>query len=466
MIHTIINALRGHSFYIAGLCCSLLLLASCDDFLEVPAPDSQLNTAAVFQDYSSASAALTDIYAAMRDQGLLFGNISGMGAQLGCYADELQAYGGPSSVNQPFFTDNLLPSNGTVASWWTAAYRQVYAANAVLEGVSESQALTASQKGQLTGEALFIRSLLHFNLLAVYGDIPYITTTDYRLNSTVSRTPVSLVYQLLEEDLLAAKGLLPSSYPDSERTRPNASVAAALLSKVYLYGGKYAEAAEQASLVIADAAYNLPGDVTQTFLKGSPSTIWQLLPRSQGRNTNEGAAFILLTAPPATVALTDELMASFEAGDLRREHWVGSVTNGTETFYFPFKYKEYQSAGESLEYSIIFRLSEQYLIRAEARAQTGNLEGAKEDIDYIRANAGLPPTTQAGLQGLLDAVLAERRSELFTEFGHRFFDLRRLGLLDTTLGAVKPGWQSTDRLLPLPENELLLNASLTQNPGY
>jgi len=458
--------MRPYFRTLAGLLCLLPLLVSCDDFLEVPAPDSQLNSHAVFQDYSSASAALTNIYASIRDQGLLFGDVSGCGIELGCYTDELQAFGGPSSLNQPFYNNNVLPSNSTVASWWSAAYTQIYAANALLEGVAASDALNTAQKDQLAGEALFVRSLLHFYLLSIYGDIPYATTTDYRTNSLISRTPTAQVYGYLETDLSLAMGLLPPSYPDAERTRPNASVARALLARVYLYDGKYEQALEQASQIIGNTSeFSFPDDISQTFLKGAPSTIWQLLPRSQGRNTYEGAAFILVSAPPATIALTDSFMASFEPGDLRRENWVSSVTDGTTTYYFPYKYKQFQSGSESSEYSIIFRLSEQYLIRAEARAQLGDLAGAKEDVDFIRANAGLPPLAPTGLQGLVAAILTERRSELFTEFGHRFFDLKRSGLLDTTLTA-KTGWQSTDRLLPLPENELLLNGALTQNPGY
>ncbi|WP_240409109.1 RagB/SusD family nutrient uptake outer membrane protein [Flavobacterium psychrotrophum] len=108
-----------------------------------------------------------------------------------------------------------------------------------------------------------------------------------------------------------------------------------------------------------------------------------------------------------------------------------------------------------------------YLIRAEARLRAGDLIGGKEDLDIIRAKAGLPPTTAITQEGLLAAVLNERRAELFTEFGHRFFDLRRFGQLDAVLAPAKNGWTANDALFPLPDAELNLNPNLLpQNTGY
>jgi len=131
------------------------------------------------------------------------------------------------------------------------------------------------------------------------------------------------------------------------------------------------------------------------------------------------------------------------------------------------KYKERTSTGESVEYSIVLGLPEQYLIRAEARAMQGELVSAAEDLNAIRARAGLGETGASGQQQLLDAIAQERRVELFTEFGHRYFDLKRTGRLDAALGGLKPGWQATDRRLPIPEAQILLNPNLNpQNDGY
>jgi hypothetical protein len=108
-----------------------------------------------------------------------------------------------------------------------------------------------------------------------------------------------------------------------------------------------------------------------------------------------------------------------------------------------------------------------YLIRAEARAHSGDLIGAKEDLNTIRHTAGLADTSADTQDEILDAILQERRLELFTEFGHRFFDLKRFNRIQSVLSAAKPGWDAHDDLFPIPEAELSLNPKLLpQNPGY
>jgi hypothetical protein len=161
------------------------------------------------------------------------------------------------------------------------------------------------------------------------------------------------------------------------------------------------------------------------------------------------------------------LVQSFTADDLRLSNWAKSVTDGTSVWYHAFKYKQQDYTPVSVEYSIIFRLAEQYLIRAEARANQGDLIGAKEDLDKIRNRAGLKNTTAASKEEILQAILLERKLELFTEHGHRFFDLKRFGKLDSELSPVKTGWKTTAKLFPLPQSELSANPNLQpQNPGY
>jgi hypothetical protein len=92
---------------------------------------------------------------------------------------------------------------------------------------------------------------------------------------------------------------------------------------------------------------------------------------------------------------------------------------------------------------------------------------AAADLNVIRNRAGLPNTTASTQEELILAIEHERRMELFAEWGHRFFDLKRNGRLDEVLGRIKPNWSSTDAVLPLPQSELLINQNLApQNPGY
>lgn len=441
---------------------------SCDSFVEVDLPKSQLTNVTVFEDVATANASLLDIYAKIRDKGLLTGTRYGLSNQLGNYADEITSYGAPADPTLDFYTNTLLPSNTAILDFWSTTYNQIYAANAVIEGVKASTALTPADKNRLQGEALFIRALLHFYLTNLFGDIPYIMTTDYKANGSVSRMPTDEVYDLIIADLEASGNLLNEEYSNLDRIRANKYVPKALLARVFLYKGKWAEAANTASAVLNNTVlYALENDVDKVFLKESKETIWQLMPATAGKNTDEAKTFIFFSGPPPSVALNENLVNSFDSNDLRKSHWIAPVTNGTNTWHHAFKYKEFNFTPSSVEYSILFRLAEQYLIRAEARAQQGDLIGAKEDLDKIRLRAGIAGTTAVYQEQIIAAIGQERRWELFTEYGHRFFDLKRSGTIDNTLATVKPGWNSTDVLFPLPQSELGVNPNLyPQNPGY
>lgn len=440
---------------------------SCDDFVDVELPSDQLTTPTVFQDRTTANAAMANLYAKLRDSGLTTGSGSGLSNLMGNYADEFVYYGSAAASTPPFYNNSLTATNGTVAALWNDSYNQIYSANAIIEGVHASTALLQADKDQLTGEALFVRALIHFYLTNLYGPVPYIMSTDYETNGHVGRLSTDVVYQNVITDLMLAQNLLPEDYLSSERIRPNKAAVSALLARTYLYHGDWIEASNAASSVLNDSQYTLESDIDAVFLKGSTSTIWQFKPSADGINTAEGGNFVIISAPPPFVAVREELVAAFEPGDLRLTHWLGTVSDGTTTWYFANKYKQQTSTGTSVEYSIMLRLSEQYLIRAEARARQGELIGAKDDLNIIRHVAGLGDTPASSQQEILDAIQRERRVELFTEYGHRFFDLKRNDGLDAALSPVKPGWNTTDASLPLPEVELLLNPNLVpQNTGY
>lgn len=452
---------------ITSLLCAAVLLCSCDSFVEVDLPSSQLTSKTVFENYNTADAALVDIYAKIRDNGLLSGSASGLCFLLGTYADELAYYGSPSDPALHFYTNSLLASNDAVAQFWNMTYSQIYAANAVLQGSEKSLSLSATEKKKLQGEALFIRALLHFYLVNLYGEIPYITTTDYTVNSSAGKLPQAKVYEQIIADLQSSITLLSSAAPDQARVRPSKWAAAALLARVYLYQGSWPEAANSASSLINETASYVIEGPQKTFLKDSKETIWQLQPALAGKNTDQAATFIFFTGPPPLVALSDELARSFSGNDLRKTHWTGSVTTEGSTWYYAYKYKEFDFTPTTLEYPVVFRLAEQCLIRAEARAQQGDLIGSKEDLNRVRNRAGLSPVTALSKEELLDAVYQERRWEFFTEYGHRFFDLKRSGQINSVLAAVKPGWSPTAALFPLPQTELSLNPNLRpQNAGY
>lgn len=444
------------------------LIFSCDSFVEVDLPESQLTSVAVFDNYATANAAISDIYSKLRDQGLLSGTASGLSNELAHYTDELTSYASAGNPTLPFFNNTLLASNATITDYWNNSYNQIYAANAVLEGTEKSAQLTALEKKTLKGEALFLRALLHFYLTNLYGDIPYVTSTDYTINSKVKKNSLVDVYLFVISDLETAAELLDATYKNTDRIRPNQLTVKALLSRVYLYKGDWAQASNLSSAVLnTTSLYAIENNLSNVFLKNSKETIWQFQSSAVGKNTDEAAIFIFFTTPPPLASLTSDLVNSFAPNDMRKFNWIGSVKSGSNTWYYPNKYKQFSNTATSLEYSKVLRLSEQYLIRAEARAHQGDLIGAKEDLNVIRKRAGLQNTDALSQLEIITAVHAERRWELFTEYGHRFFDLKRSGTADTVLSVAKLGWNATDILFPIPQNEISVNPNLLpQNNGY
>jgi hypothetical protein len=333
--------------------------------------------------------------------------------------------------------------------------------------LSQSLSLTDSLKKQLRGEMLLVRALNYFYLVNLFGDLPLVTSTDFRINQMLPRSSVQQVWDLILADLRQAKNDLPSSYSSAGRIRPTRFAAAALLARVYLYQQNWSNAEAEATEVINSGQYSL-ATLTNIFLTTSSEAIWQLSPVSSTINTAEGNQFIpsSATAKPVFV-ITTYLFNAFESNDQRKTNWLKSNTVSGTVYYYPYKYKVRTAAPPYTEYYMVLRLAEQYLIRAEARAQQNNITGALDDLNKIRNRAGLLNTTANSQQTLLSAIQQENRIEFMFEWGHRWLDLKRTGQADAVLQPIKfPNWQSTDALYPILQYDLDTDPFLIQNPGY
>jgi hypothetical protein len=289
--------------------------------------------------------------------------------------------------------------------------------------------------------------------------------------------------QQLIKDLDSAQNLLSAQYLDasllhesSERIRPSKGAAEALLARMYLYKQDWEKAEEQATLLINNRIQYGLNPLNAVFLKNSTEAIWQLQPVTLGWNTPDAQAFIIpLTGPDNysyVVYLNNRMVNNFESGDQRKAEWIDSVTANGTTYYYPYKYKSATYGDPVIEYQMMLRLGEQYLIRSEARAQLGDLGGASSDLNIIRSRAGLPNTTATTKSALLAAILKERRIELFTELGQRWLDLKRTGMIDVVMQVETPlkangaPWRTFQQLYPIPLADIETNPNLSQNAGY
>lgn len=450
-------------------------LSSCNDFLDIDPPITEVVTETVFENDNTAISTIRGIYSGMMETGSFAGGgLGNLTTSTGLSSDVLINFLiADESLNQLNF-NGLLTENARTSALWTNLYRNIHLANSVLNGLSNSTDITVTVNQQLKGEALFIRAFCHFYLVNLFGDIPIVTSVDFEVNTSLPRASKALVYEQIINDLLDSKNLLSEDYSFSlgEKVQPNRHVATALLARVYLYSESWSNAEAQASEVINSGLFSLEPDVNNVFLANSTEAIWQLKPVIEGRNTNE--ARILINSPnllPNTFSLRDEFISEYQIGD-ERINWIGTTTDFNNiTYYHAFKYKVNITNEPLTEYYMVHRLAELYLIRSEARAQLGKLSESIQDIDVIRDRAGIsliqntnPAINQADL---LLAIERERKLELFLEWGHRWFDLKRTSRAGDVLSEISlKDWQSTDALYPIPESEREVNQNLTQNPGY
>ncbi|WP_442590260.1 RagB/SusD family nutrient uptake outer membrane protein [Pedobacter sp. AW31-3R] len=486
---------------------SLILISSaCKKLTDGGLPKSLLTDEKTFAEDATAIAAITNTYATISGMNIPADPFKSIGLRAGLSADELSFFNGyPPSTSGfddllKYYQNSVTPANATP---WIQLYSFVYNANVAINSLNSATTLSPGVKQQLLGEMKFIRAYMYFYLVNLYGDVPLALSGDYTVNQQIGRSPRAQVYQQIVQDLTEAQTDLSDSYVDgtllsgtTERVRPNKWAATALLARTYLYTGEYEKAETQAGMVIDHTSlYSLPA-LNDAFLKNSRETIWSTQPVGTLTlaNTAEGRTFILTASGPSTanpVYLSNQQLSAFSAGDLRGTvgYWIGSVTVSGATYFYPTKYKIGSVSAATAEYSMMLRLAEQYLIRAEARAKLGKIAAAAEDLNVLRTRARaaettalpnpLPPISGSlSPADILTAVMKERQLELFTEWGHRWLDLRRAGTIDAVMTIVTPlkviststpnNWNNAYSLYPIPQAEIdrspLLNGH--QNPGY
>lgn len=364
--------------------------------------------------------------------------------------------------------------------------------NIVIEGVDgvpqPDGSLDEAENTVLKGEAYFLRALAYHDLMRVYGYAPGNEVSGFNLGvplrleaiTTLGQAEVELpratnieVYNQIEADLQQAINFLPAAAETSEAPyRATKAAAHALLARVYLYWSRWNDAAmqAQAALDATDAVLVSAENYEESFTSSpNPESILEMeiisADWSGVDGVNNSLSSLTSREDPAgqfAVKASNELIAAFEEDDVRADLWVDREENNN------FDSKKWAGEkGDFLENIPLIRYSEVLLILAEAQARSGNASAALNNINNLRANRGLEAANVSG-NALTDLILDERRKELVLE-GHRFFDLKRLGLnIPKPSSAAEPLVAANDfRLLaPLPNSQLLLNDLLEQNPGY
>jgi hypothetical protein len=197
--------MRNFQFGIALTLVTLINLG-CSDFVDVTLPENQITRRTVFQDDETAKAAMTGLYIEMSQQPA-FSN-SAIAILTGLSSDELLT----TVPDYLQFQENDITADNLrlLPDLWKPAYRFVYVANSILEGLNYPTSMVSRDvRRQLEGEARFIRAFVYFNLINLYGKVPLAISTDLEQNDVLERSSTNEVYDLINNDLSIAIEFLP-----------------------------------------------------------------------------------------------------------------------------------------------------------------------------------------------------------------------------------------------------------------
>jgi hypothetical protein len=447
--------LNGRILFALGLI--MLISSSCKKFLEVQ-PKNAASDEQTIIDKASAETAIRGAYRALAS-----GPYYGTTFQFAIYLQggELE-WGDSRTVNLQFIQHDVKADNEEVAAVWAAIYQTINRANHIIEKVPliTDASFTETLKDQVTGEAYFIRALAYFDLARTWGGVQIVLTpTLSAIDKTgIPRSSLQQTYAQVLSDLDAAENLLPQT---TNRIRATKKTVYALKARYHLYQQEWQLAADNATRIINDADnYSLAYPysaffenniiaTSESIFETSYSSIypnehrdaWQPQDKGGIRRWFPNAAFVADVTNPELGGNRSALVA--KTADNR---WYGNL---------------YYRSNPKTDPSYILRIAEQYLIRAEARVHLNDLAGALEDINAIRLRADLLPSAAATAEELLLAIENERRFEFAFE-PHRWFDLVRTGRAAQVLDVTDPD----KYVLPVPVNELSVDETLVQNPGY
>ena len=404
---------------------SVLFTTGCnDDFLEKVQPVRQTD-GTFFLNEDDALKALTASYSALAHLRLssarfILGDVvsddavKGSTDTDGAYMSEIKSF-------------TATGSNTAVAWAWFPSFNGIYYANLVLQKVPAINMNEATKK-RILAEAKFIRAYLYFDLAKNFGGLPLMPEPAVP-GQKIARASIAETYAFIEKDLNEAINDLPNKYAATELGRATKGAAVALLGKMYVYSKNWAKAESTlARLVEGDLAgeYKLVTDFTSIFRKTGEHGSESVFEINYGVNGNASTwdnkgNFGTVFQMPRLWGFgfnqpTQSLVDAFEAGDPRLNAAVMSYTEAQvwesptlkdvvstkNTGYYQKKVYLYPNERpawwrESDNNYRAIRLSDVYLLYAEAAAQTGNATKAQKYLNAVRQRAKNFSKFQAGI---------------------------------------------------------------------
>jgi len=433
------------------------IFSGCQKYLDLEPSQSISENLALTSD-ANVKSVLTGAYSQFDDPGIYGGNLLRDAELLGGN-DEIQWVGTYIDPRQ-VFNKTMIASNSEAYSHWADSYEVINTVNNVLGAVG---VVNEDDRDRVEGEALFLRGLMYFDLVRFFAEqykfgtantqygVPLVLTPTDGIDagSYVGRNTVDEVYSQVITDLTSAAAKLP----EDNDVYASSGAANALLARVYLQKGDYANARDAANAVIESGMYELMTTYDAVFNNDNNTTedifATQITPQDRFSSMTEFFSVPDYGGRDGDIDILPGHLNLYPAGDERLDLFF--IGNGA-----------FRSGKWNNQYGVVnlIRLAEMYLIRAECNIRLTTSVGATplDDYNMIHTRAGLAAATSVTLAD----VLMERRLELSFE-GFKIHDVRRL---QETFGGYS--WNDPELLMPIPERELEANPALKsqQNPGY
>lgn len=469
--------------------------SSCSDFLEQN-PQTDLSENDFYKTADDILSAVNGAYSSLQE-GDIYGNWYVFG-EIPSDNTRNQLSGSVTTQNEfdQFYIDT---QNSMIANFWKAAYKVINRTNTIL-GRIDGIEINTELANRYKLECKFIRALMYFNLVRVYGDVPLVLKEISISESyDILREPKENVYNQIIADLKEAQDL-PVSYSTAEDGRATQGAAKALLANVYMTLHKYAEAETILAEIINSGRYSLlentPGSLNIDGYKNVFSSVnhnskegifeIQFLKGGYGEGSNYANNFAPENSGTNVVAVGGtggnnipemDIYNAYEEGDLRRDFSMslGYYDNRKNNEWVESRYVckfmdvPYQNNDASNNYPVI-RYADVILMYAEALNQNGKTAEACKYLNMTRRRGFGYQTTETSpvdLQTTDKAQFAlmveqERRVELAFE-NHRWFDLIRTGRAVEVMRSKGFSLNETNLICPIPQKQIDVNPKLTQN---
>lgn len=358
-------------------------------------------------------------------------------------------------INQKEYTpiqliDAQLKSGSTMSGEWNGFYSALYQVNNTMYVASRLPG-SPIQKTVL-GEAHYFRAFIYMSLVTRFGGVPLLRENTQDI---VARSSAEECWELIYEDITKAVELLGTT---NTYYYVSKDAAKALKARICLYMGKKDEAKNLAEELITSGKYKLDTfeNIFNTYptRKNNSETIFAFLCQDQAQSGiqigNEFYSYDYVYKGKGTYTVPQSFYDSWESNDNRKARSV--ISEGG--YYRLNKYPAGQGGTDPVNIS---RIAEMYLISAEAQGYPAGVARLNE----LRQARGLSGASATNQESFVNAVLKERRYELFGE-NHRYYDLVRTGKAIETLGI-----KQFQLLFPIPDTEITKSKKiLVQNPGY